>query len=84
MKWLNRMQTPIILPDLGAGAMTLSVWFADVGDQVFEGERLAEVLLEGATFDVPAPTTGRLIEKRALPRDVIRAAQTLGILERES
>ena len=59
------MNTPVILPDIGAGPVVLSAWFADPGDQVFEGDRLVEVLVGGATFDVSAPATGRLTEKRA-------------------
>ena len=37
------MRTPIHLPDLGAGRVVLSVWFADVGDTVYEGDRLVEI-----------------------------------------
>ncbi len=75
------MQTDIILPDLGAAPVVLSVWFADPGDPVFEGDRLVEVLVNGATFDVPSPATGRLAEKRALPYDVLTPGQVLGLVE---
>jgi pyruvate/2-oxoglutarate dehydrogenase complex dihydrolipoamide acyltransferase (E2) component len=61
----------------------LSVWFADLGDPVFEGDRLVEVLAGGATFDVPAPATGRLAEKRAWPDDPLRPGQVLGAVEGE-
>ena len=37
------MPTPIRLPELGTGPVMLSVWFANVGDQVYEGDRLVEV-----------------------------------------
>jgi pyruvate/2-oxoglutarate dehydrogenase complex dihydrolipoamide acyltransferase (E2) component len=70
----------ILLPELGASPVWLSVWFADVGDEVFEGDRLVEVLIGGATFDVAAPATGRLAEKRAWPRDLIRTGDVLGVL----
>jgi pyruvate/2-oxoglutarate dehydrogenase complex dihydrolipoamide acyltransferase (E2) component len=61
----------------------LSLWFADPGEFVYECDRLVEVLVAGATFDVPAPATGRLIEKRALPNDPLTAGQVLGMVETE-
>jgi pyruvate/2-oxoglutarate dehydrogenase complex dihydrolipoamide acyltransferase (E2) component len=77
------MQTPILLPELGAAPAVLSVWFADAGEWVYEGDRLVEVLVAGATFDVPSPATGRLIEKRAWPNDGLTTGQVLGIVEAE-
>ncbi len=77
------MQAPILLPELGVAAPVLSVWFADPGDLVYEGDRLVEILLGGATFDVPAPATGRLAVKHALPNDRLRPGQVLGIVEVE-
>jgi pyruvate/2-oxoglutarate dehydrogenase complex dihydrolipoamide acyltransferase (E2) component len=61
----------------------LSVWFADAGDAVYEGDRLVEVLIGEATFDVSAPATGRLAEKHALPDDPLQPGQVLGLLEVE-
>jgi pyruvate/2-oxoglutarate dehydrogenase complex dihydrolipoamide acyltransferase (E2) component len=75
------MYAEILLPELGAAPLVLSVWFADLGDRIFEGDRLVEVLTGGATFDVPAPVTGRLVEKRALPDDPLRPGQVLGVVE---
>ena len=77
------MQAPILLPELGAAPVVLSVWFADPGEFVYEGDRLVEVIVAGATFDVPAPATGRLIEKRALPNDRLTTGQVLGMVEAE-
>jgi pyruvate dehydrogenase E2 component (dihydrolipoamide acetyltransferase) len=84
MKWYPHMRTAITLPDLGVlnGArVTLSAWFALPGDRVLEGDRLVEVLTEGATFDVPCPASGCLVERRALPRDVLTTGQVLGVVE---
>ena len=78
------MRAPIILPEVGAGPVTLSVWFADPGDKVFEGDRLVEVLVGGATFDVSSPATGWLAEKHALPNDPIHPGQVLGTVEVET
>jgi pyruvate/2-oxoglutarate dehydrogenase complex dihydrolipoamide acyltransferase (E2) component len=75
------MQAPVILPELGAAPAVLSVWFADAGEFVYEGDRLVEVLVAGATFDVPSPATGRLVEKRSLPNDPLTTGQVLGMVE---
>ena len=75
------MQVEIRLPELGAAPAVLSVWFAEEGERVYEGDRVIEVLVDGATFDVPAPATGRLLEKRALPDEELRMGQVLGIIE---
>jgi pyruvate/2-oxoglutarate dehydrogenase complex dihydrolipoamide acyltransferase (E2) component len=77
------MRTEVILPDLGITPVVLSVWFADAGEVVYEGDRLVEVLLEGATFDVSAPASGQLVEKRALPNDRLEPGQVLGVVEEE-
>ena len=78
------MYTPIVLPELGVERVRLSLWFAEPGDLVFEGDRLVEVLVAGATFDVSAPATGRLIERHAWPRDLLTPGQVLGVMESES
>ena len=77
------MRKPIVLPDLGASPVYFSLWLADPGDPVFEGDRLAEVLAAGASFDVAAPATGRLVERHAWPRDLLAPGQVLGVVEAE-
>ena len=76
------MPRHILAPELGAPAV-LSVWFAGIGDLVYEGDRLVEVLIGGATFDVPAPATGRLAAKWAYPDDPLAPGQALGVVEEE-
>ena len=75
------MKAPIILPDLGASPVSLSIWFVAPGEAVYEGDRLVEVLAAGATFDVSAPATGRLLEKHAMPNDILSPGQILGVVE---
>jgi pyruvate/2-oxoglutarate dehydrogenase complex dihydrolipoamide acyltransferase (E2) component len=75
------MQANILLPELGTTPVILSLWFADTGDTVYEGDRLVEVVVPGATFDVSAPATGILSEKRAYPDDELQPGQVLGIVE---
>jgi 2-oxoglutarate dehydrogenase E2 component (dihydrolipoamide succinyltransferase)/2-oxoisovalerate dehydrogenase E2 component (dihydrolipoyl transacylase) len=75
------MPTPILLPDLGAGEVTLSLWYAEPGESVLAGERIVEVLADGATFDVTAPATGTLMVKKAFPRERLLSGQLLGEIQ---
>jgi pyruvate/2-oxoglutarate dehydrogenase complex dihydrolipoamide acyltransferase (E2) component len=71
----------VILPDLGTGPdvpIVISHWFASRGDRVWEGERLVEVLVGPATFDVPSPVSGRLVQIRGLEDDRVEAGSVLG------
>lgn len=74
---------PVILPDLGTGPdvpIVVSYWFASRGEQVWEGERLVEILAGPATFDVPAPATGRLAEIHGREDDRVRPGSVLGVV----
>ena len=73
----------ITLPELGAPGAVLSLWYVRPGDRVYEGDRVAEVLIPGATFDVPAPATGVLGERLALPNDPLTTGQVLGVIREE-
>jgi pyruvate/2-oxoglutarate dehydrogenase complex dihydrolipoamide acyltransferase (E2) component len=77
------MRKEILLPEVGASPAVLSVWFADPGEPVFEGDRLVEVLVGGATFDVSAPATGRLAEQWVLPDEPLTSGQVLGLVDVE-
>jgi pyruvate/2-oxoglutarate dehydrogenase complex dihydrolipoamide acyltransferase (E2) component len=71
----------VILPDLGTGPDTqivVSYWFASRGETVWEGDRLVEVLVGPATFDVPVPATGRLARIRAREDDLVAPGSVLG------
>ena len=78
------MQAAIKLPEVGvdsATEMVVSFWFADEGEEVLEGDRIVEILAGPVTFDVPAPTTGRLVEHRMVEDDVVHSGDILGLLE---
>ncbi len=73
----------VILPDLGTGLdvpIVVSHWFAARGEAVWEGDRLVELLIGPATFDVPAPTTGRLAEIHLEEDDHVEPGAILGLL----
>ena len=78
------MPAEIVLPELGLAPgepVVLSVWFADEGEDVLEGDRLVEVLISGSTFDVAAPATGTLREILAFPEDPLQPGQVLGTID---
>lgn len=73
----------VILPELGTGAdepIVVSHWYARRGEEVWEGDRLVEVLVGVATFDVSAPASGRVAEVRAREGTRVRPTQVLGFL----
>jgi pyruvate/2-oxoglutarate dehydrogenase complex dihydrolipoamide acyltransferase (E2) component len=73
----------VILPDLGTGPdvpIIVSHWFVGRGGRVWEGDRLVEVLVGPATFDVPSPATGRLAEIRGLEDDRVEVGSVLGLV----
>ena len=73
----------VILPDLGTGPdvpIVVSHWFAARGDPVWEGERLVEVLVGPATFDVSSPVSGRLAEIHGWEDDRVEPGSVLGLV----
>ena len=73
----------VILPDLGTGPdvpIIVSHWFASRGEDVWEGDRLVEVLVGPATFDVAAPVSGRLAEIRGREDDRVAPGAVLGLV----
>jgi pyruvate/2-oxoglutarate dehydrogenase complex dihydrolipoamide acyltransferase (E2) component len=73
----------VILPELGTGPdvpIVVSHWFAARGDRVWEGDRLVEVLVGPATFDVSAPVSGRLAEIHGWEDDRVEPGSVLGLV----
>ena len=75
------MRSRVELPDLGCPQPRLSVWYARVGDLVLEGERLVEILVDGATVDLPAPQTGVVRERHAQLDDILVPGQLLAVID---
>lgn len=76
---------PITLPDLGAGEQLIrvSTWLTQIGEEVTAGDAVVEVQLRGITFDVEAPSSGRLRRIGCFENDVVVVGETLGWIEIE-
>jgi pyruvate/2-oxoglutarate dehydrogenase complex dihydrolipoamide acyltransferase (E2) component len=77
------MREPIVVPDLGTPKVVLSVWYVKPGEFVYAGDRVVELLLGSATFDITAPCAGTLVEQNAAPSERLTAGQVIGHLESE-
>jgi pyruvate/2-oxoglutarate dehydrogenase complex dihydrolipoamide acyltransferase (E2) component len=77
------MQTPVRLPDLGAGGeeLRVSCWLVDLGDSVIEGDRIVEILYDGITFDVAAESSGIVAKIDHSFDSVVRPGDVLGWIE---
>jgi pyruvate dehydrogenase E2 component (dihydrolipoamide acetyltransferase) len=79
-----RMRLEVKLPNLGKDAPNeakLSFWFFEKGETVKEGEDLVEMVTDKATFQVPSPATGRLIEIRFGENQKVKVGDVMAVLE---
>ncbi len=73
----------VVLPDLGTSPdqpILISHWFVRRGQEVWQGERLVEVIVGPSTFDVPSPCDGRLAEIRGRVDDRVVPGTILGYM----
>jgi pyruvate/2-oxoglutarate dehydrogenase complex dihydrolipoamide acyltransferase (E2) component len=77
---MNPEMVPIILPDLGTDRAVLSAWYVHLGEAVYAGDRVAEVLIPGATVDISAPIDGVLVERQAGVDQLVFPGSVLGYL----
>lgn len=80
------MRVDVTLPDLGEDAgkeATISFWYVEEGGAIREGEDLVEMVTDKATFNVPSPATGTLVERAAQEGDVVAVGAKMGAIERE-
>jgi len=72
----------ISIPDLGdVDNVRLVRWLVDVGQQVAEGQELAEVETDKAIFVVEAPAAGVLTELLSAAGDAAQPGQLIARLE---
>jgi len=80
------VRVEVVLPVLGEDGpdeARVSFWFHEVGETVEEGEDLVEMVTDKASFTVPAPAGGRLVEAAVGEGDTAVVGQRLGTIERE-
>lgn len=80
------MRLEVRLPPLGEDApdkARLSFWYCEVGEKVEKGQDLVEMVTDKATFNVPSPASGRLVQVLAKQEDTIQVGQVMAILETE-
>jgi 2-oxoglutarate dehydrogenase E2 component (dihydrolipoamide succinyltransferase) len=74
----------ITVPELELDALheiTVSCWLVSVGDEVFVGDRVVELLCGDLTFDVASPASGRLVRITCEPDDVVTPGVVLGHIQ---
>lgn len=77
------MKVEVLLPQWGMGMSEGLVvqWNKKVGDQVTEGEMLAEIETEKAAQELEAPSDGVLTEIRVQENERAKVRSVLGIIE---
>ncbi len=68
----------VLSPDDSA---TLQQWLVSLGDEVYAGERIAEIVVPGILVSVAAPCSGRLIEIMTGPLGQVLQGQVLGRIQ---
>ena len=79
------MHTDVTLPELGEDAgkeATVSFWYVEKGGAIKEGEDLVEMVTDKATFNVPSPATGTLVEQSVSEGDVVAVGGKMGVIEK--
>jgi pyruvate/2-oxoglutarate dehydrogenase complex dihydrolipoamide acyltransferase (E2) component len=74
------------LPELGENITkaTISYWHIEEGAVITEGDDLVEVSTDKATFNVPAPCSGTLIEIIAHEGDEVHPGDVLAMMEEDA
>ena len=67
--------------DLPGATITATCWHAQVGQRVIEGDRLLEILVGDAIVDLPAPASGKLIERTVQADNMLQTGQLLALIE---
>ncbi|MCS6977452.1 MAG: hypothetical protein NZM31_10660 [Gemmatales bacterium] len=77
------MRIEVRVPDLGLEPDTpirVTHWYATVREPVLAGDRLVELLVPGAVYEVPCPADGTLDEVLVRPTSRVVPGQLLGIV----
>ncbi|HVA24679.1 MAG TPA: biotin/lipoyl-containing protein [Chloroflexota bacterium] len=71
------------MPEMGEGVTegTIAAWLKQPGDEVREGEVIAELMTEKVNVEFPAPASGKLLEVLCEEGDVVKKDQVIARLE---
>lgn len=75
------MRQAIVVPELGTKCAVVSVWYVKLGEKVYAGDRVVELLMGSATLDVNTEAGGVLVEHTARPDDRVETGQIVGYVE---
>jgi len=78
--------TDVKLPPLGENAgdeARLSFWFVEAGETVEKEDELVQMITDKATFDVPSPVRGRVVELVADEDAEVKVGEVLCWIETE-
>lgn len=77
------MRVEVRLPQWGMGMTDGEIirWMVEVGDQVIEGQPIAEVETAKVTEELPSPADGTVLELAAAVGDTIEVREVVAILE---
>ena len=74
----------VVLPDLGADAgdeAQVSFWYFDVGERIEKEDDLVEMITDKATFNVPSPIAGTLVELLIDENDTAKVGEVICVIE---
>jgi len=75
--------TKVVVPELGEGikSATVSYWYFKEGEKVAQNDDLVELATEKATFNLPSPCSGRVIEIFFQEGDTVNIGEVLANIE---
>ena len=73
----------ITLPPLAEGVdkASISFWYKQPGDTVKTGEDLVELVTDKATFNMPSPVSGKVLEIMVNEGEAAKVGQTIAVVE---
>ncbi|MES2488976.1 MAG: dihydrolipoamide acetyltransferase family protein [Pseudomonadota bacterium] len=74
------------LPDVGEGIAEseIATWRVEIGDVIKDDQPLVDMLTEKAAVEIPSPVSGRVLELRGKPGDMIAVGAVLVVIETDA
>ena len=80
-------RTEVPLPDLGEDApdeATVNFFLVEAGDEIKEGDDLIELVTDKATFTVPSPVSGKVLELRVKEDGTIKVGDVIAVVDADA